>query len=735
MSLFPYNRNHMLALCCRAFRLSLFLFPLCLYAAKKPITLRDLATAAPRFRAPSPIWQPGGKMFAYEEKGKLWLYDVPARRAKIWLSLEDLDKSVKTGEKAASPPAPFNWQNRRVNTSGPQWSRNGRLMLVPTASASFVMETGKSKPRNVLPEINENHVPTLSPDGQSVLFRRESNLFVFDLESKKTVQLTFDGSPTLLNGKLDWVYPEELDLGTAFWWSPDSKRIAYLQFNTGDELIYPHEDLLKERAVYEPQRYPQAGTPNALVKVGVVSAFGGNTAWMDLGPNKNVLIARVNWLPDSSRLAIQRLNRVQDRLDLLAADSNSGQTTTLLSEQDQYWVNTHDDLCFLHNVSQFLWSSERTGFRHLYLYSTEGRQLKQLTSGNWQVNRVIAVNEARRLVYFTSTQAGPLEEQLYSVSLDGGNPQRLSQQPGVHDIRADEEAGNYLDVFSNPTTPPSVTLHDDSGKELAVMQKPDRTEADRFEILPTEIVTLKADDGTLLYARLIKPAQFNPTRKYPAIVFVYGGPHAQAVRNLWSGLSWEQALAHRGFAVWQVDNRGSFGRGHRFESPVYREFGKVELSDQRAGVQKLLSLGFVDPARVGIYGWSFGGYMTLYSLLHAPDVFKVGVAGAPVTDWHNYDTIYTERYMGLPDQNAEGYRKSSNVLAADQLQGKLMIVCNFEDDNVLFQNTMQMMNALHRSNKEFDFMLYPQKTHGVTGTLSEGMRRQMTDFLIANLQP
>jgi dipeptidyl-peptidase-4 len=345
------------------------------------------------------------------------------------------------------------------------------------------------------------------------------------------------------------------------------------------------------------------------------------------------------------------------------------------------------------------------------------------------------VNEKSRYVYFTSTQDSPLEEQLYRVSIDGGTPERLTQGAGVHDIRSDDQARNYLDTYSSLTSPPETSLCDSSGNRLAVVDHADRSARDAFDIQPTEIVTLPANDGTLLYARLVKPANFDPAKKYPAVVFVYGGPHAQSVRNSWTGLSWEQALAHHGFVIWQLDNRGSAGRGHAFESPVYHEFGKTELADQRAGVDKLVSMGFVDRDRIGIYGWSFGGYMTLYSLLHAPDVFKVGIAGAPVTDWHNYDTIYTERYMGVPDQNAEGYRKASNVQAADELRSKLLIVCNFEDDNVLFQNTMQMMTALHKANKEFDFMLYPQKTHGVSDPMSEGMHEQMTDFLVKNLQP
>jgi dipeptidyl-peptidase-4 len=277
-------------------------------------------------------------------------------------------------------------------------------------------------------------------------------------------------------------------------------------------------------------------------------------------------------------------------------------------------------------------------------------------------------------------------------------------------------------------------LHDGSGAQLAVFRRADRSIENEYQLWPEETVTVTLKDGTVLYAHLIKPDHFNSDSKYPAIVFIYGGPQAQVNHDAWSGISWEQALADRGFVIWKLDNRGSMGRGHAFESPVYREMGRVELSDQRAGIEKLLSMGFVDRNRIGIYGWSYGGYMTLYSLLHAPDLFKVGVAGAPVTDWHNYDTIYTERYMGLPSENPEGYKKSSNVLAAGNLKGKLMIVCNFEDDNVLFQNTMQMMTALRRANKQFAFSLYPQKTHGVTGELREGMLEQMTEFFERNLK-
>ena len=702
------------------------------WAAKRPVTIHDVVNvrSAP---IPSPNWRPDGQAFAYEENGRVWVYDVASRKATEWFNKDQLGKNLKRSRPKNSNQ-PFNWQNRRVNTSGMQWFPDGKSLLVPVSKGLFVIDAGDARPKKTIADICEDNVPTLAPNGRFVLFRKDSNLFVRDLASPKTVQLTSDGTSTLLNGQLDWVYPEELDLGTAFWWSPNSKQIAYMQFDVSKEFVYPHSDLLGLRAIYEPQRYPQAGTPNAEVKVGVVSADGGPTTWMQIGDTANTLIARVNWLPNSKALSIQRMNRIQNHLDFLFADAANGSVRTVLTERDKFWINTNDDLRLLHIRPEFVWSSERSGFRHLYLYSTNGELIRQLTSGDWQVNKVVALNEDTGYVYYTSTEASPLQGQLYRVSLKGGAPERLSRSIGMHAIFSDERGRNYLDTFSTLTSPPQSTLHDGSGAQLAVFRAADGTIENEYQILPEETVTVPLKDGAGLYAHLIKPYHFEPGWKYPAIVFIYGGPQAQVNHDEWGGISWEQALANRGFVIWKLDNRGSAGRGHKFESPVYREMGRVELSDQRAGIEKLLSMGFVDKDHIGIYGWSYGGYMTLYSLLHAPELFKAGIAGAPVTDWHNYDTIYTERYMGLPSENPEGYKKSSDVLAAGNLQGKLMIVCNFEDDNVLFQNTMQMMTALHRANKQFELMLYPQKTHGVTGNLREGMLEQMTEFFERNLK-
>jgi dipeptidyl-peptidase-4 len=370
----------------------------------------------------------------------------------------------------------------------------------------------------------------------------------------------------------------------------------------------------------------------------------------------------------------------------------------------------------------------------LYLYSLDGKLRKRITEGDWEVTDIAGVDEARQKIYYVSTEASPLERQLYSVKLNGKDRVRVSQRAGTHQISMSPTAGYYLDDFSSLAEPPRTTLHLIGGDQWGVFRDADHNLTDNYAIQPAEIVTFQAHDGTELYGRIIKPANFRAGEKYPAVVMVYGGPGAQEVRNTWAGATWAQVLAARGFVVWQMDNRGSSGRGHAFETPLYHRFGKTELADQLEGVRYLIGQGFVDPARLGIYGWSYGGFMTLYSLLNAPDVFRAGIAGAPVTNWRNYDTIYTERYLGLPSENAEGYRASSAVEYAAKLKAKLLIVHNLEDDNVLFQNTLQMADALEQAGKIFHMLIYPQKSHGVTGQYDRQLLEETTDFLEKNLK-
>ncbi len=698
---------------------------LCAVAAglgqKKPVTIEALAAVRPAMPV-SPVWAPEGRRFVYMEEGKLWLYDIPANSRRELISLQVLSaRAVPT-----RPPETYPWENRRVRDQTVQWFPSGQELLVQAGGDLFLFRPAAGGWVQWTATAESERDPKLSPDGRRVSFRRGHDLWVLEIASGKTARLTHDGSATLRNAELDWVYPEELDLGTAHWWSPDSTRIAYLQFDVSRQPVYPQVDLLPLPPRFEPQRYPKAGEPNADVRLGVVAADGRSpTRWMDLGQTRDMLFARFHWLPDSSGVAVQRLNRLQNQQDLLVADAKTGASRLILRETDPYWINVGDHFRWLKGGREFLWWSERDGFGHLYRYSADGQLLAQITRGEWEVTQVVGVDENAGMVYFVSTQASPLERHLYRSSLEGGQPHRITSQPGTHTVSMSPTAEYYLDTHSSLTSPPTTSIHSADGAQIAVLRPPDLKLPAEYEILPTEIIQVQAADGALLYARLIKPAGFQEGRKYPAVVAVYGGPGAQAVRNAWPGLSLDQVLAHRGFVIWQLDNRGSAGRGHRWEAAIHRNLGAKELEDQKEGIRHLISLGFVDPARIGIQGWSYGGYMTLYCLLNAPELFRAGVAGAPVTDWRNYDTIYTERYMGLPWENEEGYQRSSPVHRAQALKGDLLLVHNFEDDNVLLQNTIQMAAALQRAGKHFSMMLYPAKGHGAQN------RRHLNEMILA----
>jgi dipeptidyl-peptidase-4 len=704
------------------------------WAQKKPITLDTMEEAgrlAPQGPGNPAAWSPDGRQFLYRQGRRIILYDPYTSSSKDLIDTAAMDTAAVKPLPAESRP--FDWENRRVRETPLQWS--GGEVLYSTGGDVFIIQidTGKWTQLTKTPVAERD--PKLSPDGKSVAFRRDWDLYALDVASKRETRLTTGGSDALRNGGLDWVYPEELDLGTAYWWSPDSKSIAYMQFDISHEPIYPHEDLRGLRPIYEPQRYPQAGENNPDVRVGVVSARGGSTRWMDVdGRHQESLIARVGWTPDSRNVYVVRANRVQDKLDLFLAEAGSGKASRILEESDKYWVNVQEDPVFVNGGQQFLWLSERDGFRHIYLYSVNGKQSRQLTQGSWEVTGITSVDEAAGRVYYTASETSPLERQFYSVGMTGEGKQRLSSGSGTHNIAMGPGGRFYLDTFSSVSSPPRTTVHASDGRELGVYREQNRRLTEEYEILPTELVSFQTPDGTLLYARLIRPAGFEPGKKYPSVVLVYGGPDSQGVRNAWMGADLDQVLASKGFVVWQVDNRGSSGRGHAFESPVFRKLGSTELADQVAGVEYLVSLGFVDRARVGIRGWSYGGFMTLNAMLNAPDVFRAGIAGAPVTDWHNYDTIYTERYMGLPKDNPDGYQSTALPPKAKNLKGKLMIAHNLEDDNVLFQNTAQMVDALERAGQPFEMQVYTQKTHAVTGAEARQLNAAMVDFFDRTLR-
>ena len=680
-----------------------------------------------------PIWSPAGDHLIYTAGDALHLVDCAATRDTELIPLAKLRSS------AVKPPQSdtFDWTNRRVTAEPVQWFPSGKELLVSEGGDLFIVPVAAQDAGSPFTQLTSTaeaeQDAKLSPDGKLVGFRRGHDLYVLRIRDRKLTRLTANGSSTLLNGEMDWVYPEELDLPTAWWWSPDSRRIAYMQFDVSREPVFPQVSLLNVTGKLEPERYPQPGDPNPDVRLGIVSAEGGATRWLDLGDTRDHLLARVQWLPAGTAVAVERLNRVQNQLDLLAADAKTGASHVLLHEEDPYWINVNNHLHFFRDGQRFLWGSERDGFLHLYLYGVDGKLERQITRGEWQVEKVLQVDEERGMIYYQSTEASPLESQFYSISLDGAKKVRLTTIKGTHSVSLGPGLRFSTDSFSSLTVPPHTSLGRNWGGVM-VLRPPDPTLAE-YDLQTPEIHTFKTPDGALLYGRLIKPAGFAAGRKYPVIVEVYGGPGVQSIRDKWVCPNWEQVLAQRGFVIWQVDNRGSTGRGHKFESAIYRNMGERELADQLLGLDYLNSLGFTDPARVGLYGWSYGGYMTLYSLCNAPDRFQAGVAGAPVTNWRTYDSIYTERYMGVPTENPEGYEKTSPITHAGNLKAKLLIIHNIEDDNVHFQNTLRMAGALERSGKQFSMLVYPQKTHGVTGPEHTQMLRSITDFFEQALKP
>lgn len=704
-------------------------------------------------------WSPDGKRVSYLERDEsgveMWAMDAAKGERKVLVKagvLEEVMQARKTGAIQSTGLG-------RVEAEDYMWSPSGDALLFVGSSNLILLDlkTMASKP---LASSRENEAanatdtaaqdisdPKFSPDGKWVSFVRGYNLWVVSVATGEAKALTTDGIEELLDGQLDWLYPEELDLPTAYWWSPDSAKIAYYQMDERPVARYPLVDMSSPIGATEYERYPQAGESNPIVRVGVVSVTGGDTKWMDTGADTDIYPARVVWLPDSRRVAIERLNRAQNRLDLLLADAQSGASQSILTDTDKYWVNLADDLYFFSDDKRFLWSSERTGFRNYYVYDLSGHQLDQLTSGDWGSigdgsfgpggDSHAIVDEARGFVYFLSNKDELRGAQLYRVSLGDKSITRITRQDGVHQVVISPDALAYVDTYSNAMTPPRQDLDRMDGSRTAAINENKVRDLGDYRLSPVEFLDLAASDGTKLCASIIRPPDFDASRKYPVLIWVYGGPQVQNVRNEWGNTDflWHQMMAEKGYIVFSLDNRGSYFRGHAFETGIYHQLGKVELEDQLAGVNYLKSLAYVDSSRIGIWGWSYGGTMTLNAMFNAPDVFKAGVAVSPVSDWRLYDTAYTERYMGRPQDNPAGYRDSSPVNHASNLKGKLMLAHTTGDDNVHFVNTTELLNELILAGKYPDnLMIFPGRGHGIDDTPGRiALFKGITDFLLNNL--
>nr|WP_010133566.1 DPP IV N-terminal domain-containing protein [Microbulbifer agarilyticus] len=648
----------------------------------------------------------------------LWEYSLQDGKTRVLVDSDTLHQ----GEETLSDEEKARRERQRIFGSGIMeysWSKDGKSLLFPLAGDVFYYALSDGKPKRLTQtEAFETDV-RVSPKGNFVSFIRDQNIYVVDLKTGKERQLTADGKGPIKNGMAEFVAQEEMGRMTGYWWAPDEERIAYLQVDESPVDEVTRSEIYADRIEMISQRYPAAGRPNVTVKLGVLDLTSGQTQWLDLGKDQDIYIPRVQWARDDL-LSYQWQNRSQQQLALRFVDIPSGDTRDVLVESSDTWVNLFDDLRFLKDSERFIWSSEKDGFKHLYLYDFDGKQLAQLTGGEWAIDELEALDEESGKVYFSGRKDTPLERHLYVTNLEGsGKIEKVSSRAGMHQFEFAGDASGYIDTYSNPTTPPQVSLHAVDGKRVTWLQENKVQEGHPLhpymaDWIAPEFGEIAAPEGHTLYYRMYKPADFDPKKTYPTMVFLYGGPHVQLVTNSWDR-PFNQFMAQQGYVVFTLDNRGSANRGKKFEDPIYQKMGVVEVVDQVTGVKFLRTLPFIDPERIGVFGHSYGGYMALMSMFKAGDYFKAGISGAPVTDWGLYDTHYTERYMGNPNQVPAAYEASSVFPYAENLKGPMLIYHGMADDNVLFTNTTKLIKQLQDSGQQFELMTYPGKKHSLRG--------------------
>jgi len=586
----------------------------------------------------------------------------------------------------------------------------------------------------------------ISPDGKYVSFIREQNLNIIDLKTGEERALTTDGQGAISFGMADFAAQEEMYRSTGYWWSKDDSRVAFTRVDeTGVTLVNRYE-IAADGVTSVPQRYPFAGQSNSVVQLFVLELESGKLQEINLGEDRDIYLARVDFSPDGT-LAVQKQSRDQKRLELIFVNPVSLERQVVLTENSETWINLHSDLKFFSDGSHFIWTSERSGFRHIYLYARNGELVSQLTSGKWPVAEtqrsgggVKAVDEEDGYVYFTGWSQSPTEQHLFRTALSGdGIVTRLTEAGGWHDASVAPDGSFFVDNGQSPGRPPYSAIRDRDGELLTYITENALDQSHPYypywsSHRPAEFGVIKTDNGVELQYKLTLPTDFSPTQKYPAIVSLYGGPAGSRVQKVWS-VDFDQLLAQNGFIVFTIDNRGTGNRGTAFDDVIYRNMGDYEVRDQVTGAQWLMEKPFVDEDRIGVHGWSYGGYMTLLCLFKAPDVFQAGIAGAPVVDWRLYDTHYTERYMGDP-ADGDFYERSSPISYVDGLQGDLLLIHGMADDNVFFDNSVKLMDALQKANKQFELMTYPGKRHRIKGEAERTHLNEMRlDFFKRQLNP
>lgn len=620
------------------------------------------------------------------------------------------------------------------------WDEQGRFILVPLEGDLYLFERAGSKTRRLTTTAGDEVDAKVSPRGRYVSYVRDQNLYVMDLGTGAEKALTSEGKDTISWGSAEFIAQEEMDRDTGYWWSPDDSKIALTRVDESGVDIVPRFDIGAEGVKVIDQRYPRAGRPNAVVQLYVEDVATGGRTKVDLGANADIYVARVDWSKDGKTLYVQRQSRDQKTLELLAVNPSTGQGRVILTETSDHWIELNHDFKPLKDGT-FLWSSERSGWKRLYLYAGDGKMIRQLTSGDWPVDAVEGVDEAKKTVLFTASVDDVLQRHLWTVSwAKPGAPKKLTSGEGWWQTSVAKTGTAFTGTYSDPRTPPRTGLYSADGKLVRWIEanRLDATHpyfkyAGRLRT-PT-YGTIKASDGSDLYYAISTPPGFDPSKRYPVIVSVYGGPHSQMVKKQWGSLS-DQLLLEEGFVLFRLDNRGSANRSFAFKAALDRKLGTVEVEDQLKGVDFLKTLPYVDPGRIGVMGWSYGGFMTLMLMTSDNSPFAVGIAGAPPTDWKLYDTHYTEQFMGTPEQNAAGYAASELIPRLPRLKGELLLMQGMSDDNVTFDNSTRVMAALQSKSRPFEFMGYPGERHGLRGTAKQLHQwRTYLDFLRRKLRP
>ncbi|MBL6662754.1 MAG: S9 family peptidase [Flavobacteriales bacterium] len=710
----------------------ILMFPIVLLAQKKEITLEN-------------IWE---------------TYDFYPKSVSGFNSMQDgnyyskLDKkgdnsqinkySFRTGQKTRTL---VDSKNIEIDISNYTFSKDEKKVLFANETEKIYRYSSKSiyhiynLKTNKLEKLSDDKVmyADFSPSGDKVAYVNSNNLFVKDLSNGKTIQITTDGELNqIINGATDWVYEEEFGLTQAFFWSPDGNKIAFYKFDEREVKEFSMDMFNAELYPSQYQfKYPKAGEDNSKLSLHIYNIDDEETTTISLNKSYEY-IPRMNWTKSNDLLYILAMNRHQNELDFILYNTTNSTSEILFSEKDKYYIDVHDNTTFTDDGQSLIWTSEKSGFNHIYIVNLENGQSQQVTTGNWEVTKYHGMNQDDNKVFYTSNEEGAINKSLYCINLDGSDKTKLSEDLGTHSSTFSNGMKYYSNTYSTADTPPYISLHNHTGKEIRVLEDNAdlSNKMEEFDLTKKEFFSFTTSEDIELNGWMIKPSDFDPNKQYPVFMFLYGGPGSQQVVNSWGWFNyfWYQHLAQKGYIVACVDNRGTGGRGAEFKKMTYLQLGKYETIDQIEANRYLAKLPYVDENRIGIQGWSYGGYMSSLAITKGADVFKTAIAVAPVTNWRYYDNIYTERYMRTPQENASGYDDNSPINHVDSLKGNYLLIHGTADDNVHVQNTYEMVSALIKANKQFDLFVYPDKNHGIYGGNTRlHLYKLMTDYILEKL--